>query len=168
MEAKENKFNNDINSLITLLIRKTKTDNELNKFISLCLRFNILIYENIDNKWIVKKPEKLIENINKVHENIYNEFKINTVIKDEYNYENELILLDKNIYILKKKLNELYELRRMLENNNIYKLLFKISEIEISETQTESNFKTIICQNDNRIKVKRMFSTDIYIEEFSN
>jgi hypothetical protein len=164
---------NDIYPLITLLIKKTRTDNELNKFISLCLKLNILIFENDGNKWKIKTKTTLNENVNSLYNEIYNDFILNIKqIQIQKNFKRDKHLLDKNINILKKKLKELNNLIQYFDDN-IDDILKKISDIHIEYVMDnliidDNNYKTIIFENNNKIKIKKMFNNDIFIEEFSN
>jgi hypothetical protein len=142
----------ETNPLIVSISEKTKTDNSFNKFLTLGLKYNILIFEKTNNNlWNIKDKNNISNQIDKLIRTIYNDHIINITKISMESINNNFIdiknLLDKLHIGLKKKLIDLYDLKYLLENIELN--LFKNEEKKI-------------------IKKKKIISNDIYIEEFSN
>jgi len=58
---------------ITNIIEKTKTDENLNKFISICLKYNILVFEKIVDIWSFKNKIIIENEIQIVLNKMYND-----------------------------------------------------------------------------------------------
>jgi hypothetical protein len=138
------------NPFIISISEKTKIDTSFNKFLTLALKYNILIFEkSIDESWTIKSKQNILNQIEKLIRTVYNDHIINiTQISIESNdakiFTNIKQTLDKLHNGLKKKLIDLYEIKSILE----------IIDLNL--------------QSDKKIKKKKIINNDIYIEEFSN
>jgi hypothetical protein len=145
--------NLETNPFIISISEKTKTDSSFNKFLNLSLKYNILVFEKMqDENWSIKDNKNILNQIEKIIRSIYNNHIINitqlSISSDNDIFINIKNTLDKLNNTLKKKLSDLYDLKYLL---NIINLDLPKSD------QVQQRFKN-----------KKIINNDIYIEEFSN
>lgn len=145
--------NLETNPFIISISEKTKTDSSFNKFLNLSLKYNILVFEKMqDENWSIKDTKNILNQIEKIIRSIYNNHIINitqlSISSDNDIFINIKNTLDKLNNTLKKKLSDLYDLKYLL---NIINLDLPKSD------QVQQRFKN-----------KKIINNDIYIEEFSN
>jgi hypothetical protein len=144
--------NLESNPFIISISEKTKIDSSFNKFLTLGLKYNILIFEkNNDESWAIKSKQNILNQIEKLIRTAYNDHIINITqisieSNDEKIFTNIKQTLDKLHNGLKKKLIDLYEIKSLLE----------IIDLNLN------------LQSEKKIKKKKIINNDIYIEEFSN
>jgi len=144
--------NLESNPFIISISEKSKIDGSFNKFLTLGLKYNILIFEkNIDESWTIKSKQNILNQIEKLIRTAYNDHIINITqisieSNDEKIFTNIKQTLDKLHNGLKKKLIDLYEIKYLLE----------IIDLNLN------------LQSEKKIKKKKIINNDIYIEEFSN
>ena len=146
--------NLETNPFIISISEKTKTDSSFNKFLNLSLKYNILVFEKMqDENWSIKDTKNILNQIEKIIRSIYNNHIINitqlSISSDNTeSFLNIKHILDKLNTLLKKKLGDLYDLKFLLNCVNLD--LPKLESVQP------------------RIKNKKIINNDIYIEEFSN
>jgi hypothetical protein len=145
--------NLETNPFIISISEKTKTDSSFNKFLNLSLKYNILVFEKMqDENWSIKNNKNILNQIEKIIRSIYNNHIINitqlSISSDNDVFINIKNTLDKLNNTLKKKLSDLYDLKFLLNCVNL--------ELPKSD-QVQQRFKN-----------KKIINNDIYIEEFSN
>jgi hypothetical protein len=137
------------NEFIGHISDKCKIDLSFNKFITLVLKYNILIFEKTKSQtWSFKNKSHIINQIQNCIKISYDDYIIN-ITKTQNNEENNIVvvkqILDKIHIGLKKQLTELYE------------LIDIINEINVENISKQS-----------QVRKKKIINNDIFIEEFSN
>jgi len=141
-----------LNPFIISISEKTKIDISFNKFLSLALKYNILIFEKkIDGSWSFKTKKIIQNHIEKIINTVYNDYivnitKISIESKDIEIFKDIKQTLDKLHINLKKKLNDLYDIKYLID----------IINLDVEKKNIEKKY------------IKKIINNDIYIEEFSN
>lgn len=132
---------------IMALLVNAKNDNNFNKMLKLCIKYDIQIVSNINNVWNIRTNEEIINDINE------------TIKKIILNYtylllnDNNLIeLIDKHTIEFKKKIKDIDFLKQLFLN--------KYNDIELY------NICNLVSPK-NDIKKKKQKITK-YIAEYSN
>lgn len=136
--------NINLNPFVSKLIDKTKNDDSFNKFLSLVIKHNLLIFEK-KNEWVFKEKQYIENQIDKSIAMLFNDHILNTntlLSCDNYNLIDIKTTLDKLHFNIKKKIGDFDELKKLLE-------------------LIDFNITT-------KVKIKKIINNDIYIEEFTN
>mgnify|MGYP000971663804 CR=1 FL=1 len=165
----DNEQNNNTNLIINIIINKINTDPDFNKFMSLVLKYNLLIFEKKELLWIIKDKNIINFQIDKNIKNTYNDHIINITqlsSMDSDNFNEVRLLLDKLNLNLKKKISDFYDLKILLKIINLsINQIDPINNLIITQIESINNLQKNYLDKPKR---KKIINNDIYIEEFSN